>query len=290
MAGLKEIRNRITSITTTRQITSAMKMVAAAKLKKAQDGVVQIRPYANKLKEILSEVSSGLDKSHSGVYSQVRETKNVLIVLLASNRGLCGAFNSNVCKKAIQHMENTYPMQLAAGNVKFLCIGKKANEYIQKQKIKIVKSCDEIYEDLTFANSTSIAEFIMNIYSREEFDKVEIVYNSFKNAAVYIQTVEQFLPVALEKVEKATQLEFILEPSVEKIVDEMIPKSLKTQFFKIILDSFAAEQGARMTAMHQATDNASELIKDLTLIYNKARQTSITNELIEITSGADALK
>ncbi|MDR2011139.1 MAG: ATP synthase F1 subunit gamma [Bacteroidales bacterium] len=290
MASLKELKGRIVSITSTRQITSAMKMVAAAKLKKAQDGVIQIRPYANKLKEILTEVSSGLNKEHSSIYSRKKEVKNVLIVLLASNRGLCGAFNGSICKRAMQYVQETYPSQLSAGNVKFFTIGKKATEYIEKCKFNIVGIGDEIYDDLTFSGATMLAELFMKEFVNGEFDKIDIIYNSFRNAAVYSQTVEQFLPMALEITECSTSSEFILEPSVESIVDEMIPKSLKIQFFKILLDSFAAEQGARMTAMHQATDNASELIKELTLMYNKARQASITNELIEITSGAEALK
>jgi F-type H+-transporting ATPase subunit gamma len=290
MASLKEIKSRITSISSTRQITSAMKMVAAAKLKKAQDGVVQIRPYSNKLKEILTEVSSGLNKEHSSIYSQQREVKNVLIVLLASNRGLCGAFNGSICKKAILHAEESYPSQLASRNVKFFTIGKKATEFIEKMNSEIIKAGDEIFDNLTFNKASEFAEFIMKNFVSGEFDKIDIIYNSFRNAAVYIQTVEKFLPMTLEINESTTPSEYILEPSVEKIIDEMIPKSLKIQFFKILLDSFAAEQGARMTAMHQATDNASELIKELTLIYNKARQASITNELIEITSGAEALK
>ena len=291
MASLKEIKSRILSITSTRQITSAMKMVAVAKLKKSQDSIIKIRPYSDKLRDILVKVSSGLDKEVSGVYSQNRDINNVLIVLLASNRGLCGAFNNLVCKKAVDYAEQQYPKQSAQGNVKFICIGKKTTEFMQKQNYEIIKSEEDIFENLYFQNSTVLSEYIMNLFVDKTFDKVDIVYNSFKNAAVYEQKCEQFLPMSITMDnDKGMAFDYIFEPSVEKIVEEVIPKSLKIQFFRSLIDSFAAEQGARMTAMHQATDNASELIKDLTLMYNKARQASITNELIEITSGAEALK
>jgi F-type H+-transporting ATPase subunit gamma len=289
MAGLKDIKSRIVSVTSTRQITSAMKLISAAKLKKAQDAIIQIRPYANKLRDVLAEVSSVLPEKHSNIYGQIRDPKNILIVLLASNRGLCGAFNSNACKKSIQHIEEKYPNQLAAGNIKFFCIGKKANEYIKKFNFEIIKSIDEIYDDLVFASVSKYAEEMMNMFVEEKFDRIDIVYNSFKNASVQEQKVDTYLPMTIEEKEKKPNIEYIFEPSVEKIVDEMLPKSLKIQFHKILLDSFAAEQGARMTAMHQATDNATELIRDLTLMYNKARQASITNEILEITSGAEAL-
>jgi F-type H+-transporting ATPase subunit gamma len=290
MGGLKEIRNRITSVKSTRQITSAMKMVSAAKLKKAQDRVVQIRPYANKLREVLVEVSTGLNKDHNGIYNQNRTPNNVLIILVASNRGLCGAFNSNVCKRAMQLVREKYSTQAEAGNVEFLCIGKKAYEFVKKADFEIIQNDSDIFDKLSFENVTKIAEYVMKLFADKVFDRVEIVYNSFKNAAVHEQKVEQFLPVSIEVEQRANPSEYIFEPSVEKIIDEMIPKSLKVQLFKTILDSNAAEHGARMTAMHQATDNATEMIKDLTLVYNKARQAAITNEILEITSGAEALK
>ncbi len=295
MASLKEIKNRISSIASTKQITSAMKLVAAAKLKRGQDKIIQIRPYVNKFNEILKEVSSSVDKKHASVYSELREEKKILIVLIASNRGLCGAFNSNICKTALQYVEKNYSAQLKKNNVSFFCISKKANDFISKHKLPIIKNDDTILDDVIFNNTTVLADYLMNSFVNKEFDKIDIIYNSFKNAAVYNQITETFLPVAVDNTDNSTQktltkTEYILEPSVEKIIDEMIPKSLKIQLYKIILDSFVAEQGARMTAMHQATDNASELIKNLTLQYNKARQTAITNELIEITSGADALK
>lgn len=290
MAGLKEIRNRITSVKSTRQITAAMKMVSAAKLKKAQDRVVQIRPYSNKLREVLVEVSSGLNKDHVGKYNQVRKDDKILIVLIASNRGLCGAFNANICKNATQLINETYSAQAKAGNVKFYCIGKKSYDFIKKTGFEVIAHNHEIFDQLNFENTSKIAEYIMQLFADKIFDKIEIVYNSFKNAAVHIQTVEQFLPVSITVEERANPSEYIFEPGVEEIIEEMIPKSLKVQMFKSILDSNAAEHGARMTAMHQATDNATEMIKELTLIYNKARQQSITNEILEIVSGAEALK
>jgi len=289
MAGLKDIRNRITSVKSTRQITSAMKMVSAAKLKKAQDRVVQIRPYANKLKEVLIEVSSGLDKSHSGIYNIQRPVENVAIVLVTSNRGLCGAFNANICKKAIALVEESYA-DLPSDKIKFFCIGKKANEFIKNQGFEIVKSANEIFNDLTFENSVELSKLLMNDFAIGTYDKIDLVYNSFKNAGVQYQLVESFLPMEIESEERNNPSEYLFEPDMNTIVDEMIPKSLRVQFFKAVLDSNAAEHGARMTAMHQATDNATELIKDLTLIYNKARQAAITNEILEITSGSNALK
>ena len=290
MAGLKEIRSRITSVKSTRQITSAMKMVSAAKLKKAQDRVIQIRPYANKLKEALAEVSSGLDRNHSGVFNTIRPVNKVLIVLLSSNRGLCGGFNSNICKKAATHVEENHADLAKNNKVDFFCIGKKATEFISNLGFEVVKVGNEIFDDLNFDNTKAFSKFIMDEFQDKKYDKVEIVYNSFKNAGVQIQKVEQFLPMSIEVEERTNPSEYIFEPSVGKIMEEMVPKSLRIQLFKVILDSNASEHGARMTAMHQATDNASELIKDLTLLYNKARQTSITNEILEITSGANALK
>jgi len=290
MAGLKDIRNRITSVKSTRQITSAMKMVAAAKLKKAQDRVTQIRPYASKLKEVLVEVSYSLDKDHAGIYNENRKTENVLIVLMASNRGLCGAFNSNICKRSIQHVRDSYPELALQNKIKFFCIGKKAFDFIKKTEFEIIEKNYEIFDKLSFANTSVIAEKLMKLFLDKKFDKIDILYNSFKNAAIHEQKVETFLPMALEIEERANPSEYIFEPGVDKIIEEMIPKSLKIQLFRSILDSNAAEHGARMTAMHQATDNATELIKDLTLMYNKARQAAITSEILEITSGAEALK
>jgi F-type H+-transporting ATPase subunit gamma len=288
MAGLKDIRNRIVSVKSTRQITSAMKMVSAAKLKKAQDRVVQIRPYANKLKDVLAEVSSGLDKNHKGIYNTQRKVEKVLIVLIASNRGLCGAFNANICKKAYSVINEKYS-DLSVEQIKFVCIGKKANDYVKKLGYEIVLSGNELFDNLSFESSVYYSTYLMEEFKKENFDKIELVYNSFKNAAVHQQIAEPFLPMQIEAEERDNPSEYIFEPDMEKIMEEMIPKALRIQFFKAVIDSNAAEHGARMTAMHQATDNATELIKELTLIYNKARQAAITNEILEITSGAEAL-
>jgi F-type H+-transporting ATPase subunit gamma len=288
MAGLKDIRNRIVSVKSTRQITSAMKMVSAAKLKKAQDRVVQIRPYANKLKDVLAEVSSGLDKNHKGIYNTQRKVEKVLIVLIASNRGLCGAFNANICKKAFSVINEKYS-DLSAEQIKFVCIGKKANDYVKKLGYEIVLTGNELFDNLSFESSVEYSTYLMEEFKNGNFDKIELVYNSFKNAAVHQQTAETFLPMQIEADERDNPSDYIFEPDMEKIMEEMIPKALRIQFFKAVIDSNAAEHGARMTAMHQATDNASELIKELTLIYNKARQAAITNEILEITSGAEAL-
>jgi len=290
MAGLKDIRNRITSVKSTRQITAAMKMVSAAKLKKAQDRVVQIRPYALKLREVLMEVSAGIGKDHGGIYIKSRKPENVLIILMASNRGLCGAFNANVCKKAVSHVKENYATQSEQGKVKFYCIGKKAVDFIKKTEFEIIGQGNEIFENPSFANTSIIAARMMKLFADNSFDRIDLVYNSFKNAAVHEQKVEQYLPMSLEIKERNNPSEYIFEPGEEKIMEEMIPKSLKIQLFRTIIDSNAAEHGARMTAMHQATDNATELIKDLTLMYNKARQAAITSEILEITSGAEALK
>jgi F-type H+-transporting ATPase subunit gamma len=292
MANLKEIRNRIVSVSSTQQITSAMKMVSAAKLKRAQDAVTQMRPYASKLKEILENLSASLDSSE-GVYSKQRDVKNVLIVVITSNRGLAGGFNANVIKAANILAKEKYRGQ----NVSILSIGKKGADFFRKTDFSIIGSdmprgLNELFDNLTYNNVAPVAERVMKAYADGQFDKVELVYNQFKNAAVQITTVEQFLPVMppakTEKSGKST--DYIFEPSKEYIVQDLIPRSLKTQFFKALRDSLAAEHGARMTAMHKATDNAGALIKELKLTYNKARQAAITNEILEIVGGAEALK
>lgn len=291
MANLKEVRNRITSVSSTQQITSAMKMVSAAKLRRAQDAIVQMRPYANKLKEILENLSASLDSS-DGVYSQQREVKNVLLIVITSNRGLCGGFNANVIKAASRLAREGYK----GAKVSVLPIGKKAADFFRKTEYGIVGSdmprgLNELFDSLTFANVAPVAERVMQLYVNGQFDKIELVYNQFKNAAVQITTVEQYLPVAPPQAtsgsKKAT--DYIFEPSKEYIVSDLIPRSLKTQLFKALLDSHAAEHGARMTSMHKATDNAGALIKELKLTYNKARQAAITGEILEIVGGAEAL-
>ena len=289
MPSLKEIRNRITSVGSTMQITSAMKMVSAAKLKRAQDAITQMRPYANKLQEILSNLSGSLDLSENA-YSDVREEKNILIVGITSNRGLCGGFNNNIIKKVSQLVNETY----AGKNVKVLCLGKKVKDVFRRTDAYYVNDTlapvEDIFGSLSFENNAIIAEELMRLFTSKEFDKVVFVYNQFVNAATQNVAVEQFLPVLpSEQAENTAGGDYIFEPSKEEIVSELIPKSLKIQLFKALLDSHASEHGARMTAMHKATDNAKELQRSLKLSYNKARQAAITNEILEIVGGAEAL-
>ncbi|PLX09236.1 MAG: ATP synthase F1 subunit gamma [Marinilabiliales bacterium] len=291
MANLKEIRTRISSVKSTRQITSAMKMVAAAKLRKSQDSIVQMRPYATKLQEILSNLSESLDSKEDNKYAQQRPADKVLLILITSNKGLCGGFNSNILKKTDSLLKDKYKDQFKKGNVSFIAIGKKAVEYLKRTQKNMISSHNELLEESSFNNVAQLADSIMKRFVNKTFDKVEIVYNEFKNAANQNTCSEQFLPIEV-KSEEGSKInhDYIFEPSKEYIVNELIPKSLKVQIFKAILDSIASEHGARMTAMHQATDNATELLKDLQLDYNKARQAAITNEILEIVSGAEALK
>ena len=285
MANLKEIRLRITSVGSTMQITSAMKMVSAAKLKRAQDAIIQMRPYANKLTELLKNLSASLDSSDGGVYTQEREIKNVLLVTVTSNRGLCGGFNAYIMKKATALINEEY----ANANVNILSIGKKSSEHFTKNGFNVESTHDALFADLTFDNTSRVAEGIMERFVQGDYDKVVLVYNQFKNAATQVIMAENFLPVQAAEDEESIVADYIFEPTKKEIVEQLIPKSLKTQLFKAVLDSHAAEHGARMTAMHKATDNASELKKDLTLTYNKARQAAITNEILEIVGGAEAL-
>lgn len=290
MAGLKEIRTRIASVKTTRQVTSAMKMVSAAKLKKAQDAILKIRPYAGKLHEILVSISASLENESGSVYTQIRDPEKVLIILISSNRGLCGGFNLNIAKKAVEHVKTNYSMQNRLRNVDFLCIGKQGERQVKLREMKVIESKSELFENLDFDHVNELASAIMKSFTDKDYDRVDLVYNQFQNAAVQINTAEQFLPVRMEETSGSREFtDYIFEPSKDYIVRELIPRSLKIQFYKALLDSHAAEHGARMTAMHQATDNATELIKDLTLQYNKERQESITNEILEIVSGAEAL-
>jgi len=282
MANLKEIRNRIGSVSSTMQITSAMKMVSAAKLKKAQDAITAMRPYADKLTELLQNLSATLDADSGSKYSEQREIKNVLLVAITSNRGLCGAFNSNIIKQA-----NLVAKRYDA-NVSVVAIGKKANDALSKN-FEVISNQSAVYDDLTFDNVAEIAEMLMEKFESKAVDKIEIIYNKFKNAATQEIMTEQFLPIEPLEGDTNTNLDYIFEPSKEEIVETLIPKSLKTQLFKAIRDSFASEHGARMTAMHKATDNATELRDQLKLTYNKARQAAITNEILEIVGGAEAL-
>ena len=289
MANLKEIRTRITSVEKTKQVTAAMKMVSAAKLKKAQDAIVQIRPYANKLKEILSSLSSSLSDSEDNLYGGDRKANKVLIVAITSNKGLCGAFNSNVFKRVNELARETYARQAAEGNFKILAIGKQGFKDLSKVH-QVIGHHNELFDEMNFENTSAIATSIMNEYVAGDYDRVELVYNRFKNAGIQILTNEQFLPIiSNEDEDKVSQTDYIFEPDKKVIVGELIPKSLKTQFFGAMLDSVASEHGARMTSMHKATDNATDLIQDLKLHYNQARQASITNEILEIVSGANAL-
>ncbi|WP_035669023.1 ATP synthase F1 subunit gamma [Flavobacterium sp. 83] len=284
MANLKEIRNRITSVSSTMQITSAMKMVSAAKLKKAQDAITAMRPYAEKLTELLQNLSATLEGDAGGEFTTQREIKKVLVVAITSNRGLCGAFNTNVIKEAKSRSEF-----YAGKQVDIFAIGKKGNDVLSKS-LSIVDNQSAIFDDLTFDNVAKIADLLTEKFVSGEYDKIELIYNQFKNAATQIVQTEQFLPLAPIKSDLAVSTgDYIFEPSKEEIVLTLIPKSLKTQLYKGIRDSFASEHGARMTAMHKATDNATELRNQLKLTYNKARQASITNEILEIVGGAEAL-
>ena len=286
MANLKEIRNRITSIKSTMQITSAMKMVSAAKLKKAQDAITAMRPYSSKLSELLQNLSASLDSDASSEYSKPREVSKVLIVAITSNRGLCGGFNSSITKGVMRTIQEKY----SDVKVDIFSIGKKGGDVLAK-KVRVVEKRNDIYDDLTFDNVAAIAEELMALYTNRTYDKIELVYNQFKNAATQITQVEQFLPIKpIDGEREISDADYIFEPSKEEIVLALIPKSLKTQLYKAIRDSFASEHGARMTAMHKATDNAKDLRDGLLLTYNKARQAAITNEILEIVGGAEALK
>lgn len=291
MANLKEIRTRITSVKTTRQVTSAMKMVSAAKLKKAQDAILQIRPYAEKLSELLSSLSSALDNTADSPFTVQRNPDKVLIVLVSSNRGLCGGFNSYISKKGIFLAKTKYKNQLNSGNLDFVVIGKQAGKILRSYQIKIQGEKNYLFDNLNFDSVSVEVKSIMADFVSGKYDRVELVYNKFVNAASQELVSEQFLPVlpAPVDMQKRSNTNYIFEPSLELIVEELIPRSLKIQFYKALLDSHAAEHGARMTAMHKATDNASELIDELTLTFNKARQAAITNAILEVTNGAEAL-
>lgn len=289
MANLKEVRNRIVSVTSTQQITNAMKMVSAAKLKRATDAIVQLRPYSNKLTEILGNVTASVEENNSPL-TEDREPNKVLVVLVTSNRGLAGAFNANAIKAAHNLILEKYSSQLAKGQVSLLAIGKKGNDFFAKRDFKILDNQSELFSDLTFENTAKIAENIMNQFIKGKFDRVDVVYNEFKNAVLQIPVVEQLLPlVPKEEEETKEELDYIIEPSKEEIIEVLIPKAIRIQLFKAVLDSFASEHGARMTAMDKATENAGDLIKELKLSYNQARQAAITTELTEIVSGAAAL-
>ena len=292
MANLKEVRTRITSVSSTQQITSAMKMVSAAKFRRAQNAIIGMRPYAAQLGEIVANIDTGGEVLTP--YHTVRPLKNVLLVVITSNKGLCGAFNSNVIKQALarmEHFRNTLP---ADGQLRVISIGKKSSELLARQKDIDLTVCDEILDAPAFDTIAEVADAIMGEYAAKQLDHVEVVYNQFKNSLTQVLSTEQFLPIKAAE-HKAVSGErknndYIYEPSKEEIVRSMVPLTLRSSFYRMILDSLAAEHGARMTAMQKATDNATELLKDLRLSYNKARQAAITNEIIEIVSGSEALK
>jgi F-type H+-transporting ATPase subunit gamma len=293
MANLKAIKIRLTSFKSTKQITSAMKMVSAAKLRKAQDKIVRLRPYANKLHDLLVDLSHSLsDAEVENVYGRVSEPEKVLVVVITSNRGLCGAFNANVIKETRSVILDKYAEQARTGNLTLLTIGKKGYDFFRKQKINMLPEKNSLLQDPNFDNVNAVAEQIMKSFINKEFDRVDLIYNQFKNAAVQNLTNERFLPVETIQSQngRAATTDYIYEPDMESIIKELIPKSLKIQFYKAVLDSFVAEHGARMTAMHKATDNATTMIRDLTLQYNKARQATITNQILEVVSGAEALR
>ena len=292
MANLKEIRNRIASVKSTQQITSAMKMVSAAKLRRAQEAILQMRPYAEQLQIILSYLSGAIRDEEDDPYGVERDLQKLLVVVITSNRGLCGGFNSAVIKRSLQTVQEEYGNLFRQKAVDFFAIGKRGADYLRKNQFNMIGDKSDLFNQLSFDNVMPVAENIMDDYVLKKYDRILLVYNQFKNAAVQVLTTEQFLPVLPPETEEETAYvtDYIFEPSKEYIVKELIPRTLKIQFYKALLDSHAAEHGARMTAMHKATDNATEIIRDLRLTYNKARQATITNEILEIVSGAEALK
>lgn len=292
MANLKIVRTRIQSVKSTQQITKAMKMVAASKLRKAQDAILQMRPYVQKLYNILENASASLDGDHQSAYSIERDVKKVLIVVITSDRGLCGAFNSNSIKAALRVIKEKYTSQQADNGLWILPIGKKAFEYFSKNNYQVIESYHDLFVDLSFNKVKEAATFAMDGFLNGEFDRVDLVYNEFKNVATQILRTDQFLPITKVVNDEVTEsnTDYIFEPSIEFILQEMIPRTLKVRFYKAILESNASEHGARMTAMDQATDNAGELLKDLKLVYNRTRQAAITTEILEIVGGAEALE
>lgn len=292
MPSLKEVKSRITSVISTQQITKAMKMVAAAKLRKSQERIMQMRPFAQKMNSLLQNLSSA-ENGGEAWYSHVREEKKVLIIAITSDRGLCGSFNSTIFKATLRLVEEKYSQQSKQGNITYLPIGKKALEFFEKRGANVINSYSGLFHNLSFDNVAKIGEHVMDAFRKGEFDKVEIVYNEFKNVATQILRVEQFLPIlppAESKLIKTSPTDYIYQPNQVEILVGLIPKSLKVQLYKAVLDSNAAENGARMTAMDKATDNAGELLKELKLTYNRTRQAAITKEILEIVAGAEALK
>ena len=293
MASLKEVRSRIVSVSSTQQITKAMKMVAAAKLRRAQDNIIRMRPYAQRLSSILTNLSRLTDDAGSNEYSQQREVNRVLVIAITSDRGLAGAFNTNIAKTVVALVNDNYRAQMAAGNVEFLTIGKKGNEALIRRGYKVIDTYTGLFANLSFDTVRAAAEYAMDRFTAGYYDRVDLVYNEFKNVATQIIRTEQFLPVEevvdTQAVVDTTISDYIFEPNKEDIIRELIPKSLKIQVYKAVLESNASEHGARMTAMDKATDNAGELLKELKLTYNRSRQAAITTEILEIVGGAEAL-
>lgn len=295
MANLKEVRTRIESVNSTKQITSAMKMVAASKLRKSQNAILALRPYAEKFSEIMGNITNGIDSDVSSVYAEERPVERVLIIPISSNKGLCGVFNANVIRSTINLINEEFKDFLESQRIDILCIGSKVEETLKFKKMPVVGNESSLLDNLTYEKAALFAEQLMQMFVEKKYDKIVFVYNQFKNAATQILVTEQFLPIntgtsAGAGAGTGTGVEYIFQPNKEDIYGEMVPKSLKMQVYKILLDSFTSEQGARMLSMTQATDNATELLKELNLTYNKARQSAITNELVEIVSGADAQK
>ena len=297
MANLKEVRTRIASVDSTMQITSAMKMVSASKLRKSQNAIMSLRPYASKLSEIMQDLSSSLQGSSEGVYAKIHkehvEDEKILIIPVASNKGLCGVFNATVIRETVSFIKENYQTQFDKGNVDILCVSKKVYETLKFKKYPLLEPEFELLDNLTYDNTLPFAEQLMNDFVNGKYDRIIFVYNQFKNAGSQILVKEQFLPIVNKEETTATttksDVEYIFQPSKKEILETLVPKSLKLQVFKILLDNFTSEHGARMVSMTKATDNASELLKELNLTYNKARQTAITNEIIEIVGGANAL-
>jgi F-type H+-transporting ATPase subunit gamma len=293
MANLKEIRIRLNSVKSTRQITSAMKMVSAAKLRRAQESILQLRPFYIKLHELLNHVSESIQDDYENPFSRSTDSGRVLLIVITSNRGLCGAFNANIVKKAISSIHNQYSEAYKAGKLDIIAIGKKGADQLRSKNYSITSTHHHLFDKLNFDQSVQLSSQLIQEFIHEKYSTVKLLYNQFRNAAVQ-DVAEEFLLPVLPVLETGNKFEsptdYILEPSAEGIIDEMIPYTLRVQFYRALLESYASEQGARMTAMHKATDNATELIKELELTYNKARQASITSEILEIVGGAEALK
>jgi F-type H+-transporting ATPase subunit gamma len=291
MPSLKEVRARINSVISTQQITKAMKMVAAAKLRKAQERITQMRPYSKKMADILANVSATLKEEQSNPFAELREVEKVLIVVITSDRGLCGAFNTNVIKTTVHLMNDKFAEQFKKGKVELMCVGNKGSDYFRRRNYTMVQGYKELFTNLTFDNVRKAAEYAMKGFLDKKYDHIEVVYNEFKNVATQVVKSEIFLPLQQKSLQtgKTSNTDYIFEPNKEEIIAELIPKTLRVVFYKALLESNASEQGARMTAMDKATENAEELLKQLKLTYNQTRQASITKEILEIVGGAEAL-